>query len=129
MAISRQFSDFDFDFLKHPVTNDVLRKNDEKAIIQSLRNLIQTNHFERPFNPRIGSNIEACLFEFVDPITAGIIEKELTLLIMNYEPRVKIDYLQVIGNPDQNGYDVILRFYIVNNTKPSTVSIFLSRLR
>ena len=125
----KTFTDFDISFTKHPITKDVSRKTKDYAIIQSVKNLMQTDHYERPFNPRFGSNIKGLLFELIDPITAGVLHKEITILLTNYEPRIKIDDLQVNGDPDNNRYSVILRFYILNSTKPTTVSVFLNRLR
>jgi phage baseplate assembly protein W len=129
MEQQRIFSDFDLDFMKHPITKDVSKKTKEYAIIQSVRNILQTNFYERPFNPKFGSNIRALLFELIDPITASIMHKEITTVLTNYEPRIKIDDLQVNGDPDSDGYNVILRFYILNSVKPTTLSVFLNRLR
>lgn len=125
----RIFSDLDLSFTKHPITKDVSKKTKEYAILQSLKNLIQTNHYERPFNAKLGSNIRSLLFELVDPISASILHKELTLLITNYEPRVKIDELQVNPDVDNNRYNISVRFYMNNSAKPTTISLFLNRLR
>lgn len=125
----RTFSDLDLDFTKHPVTKDVSLKTGEYAIIQSLKNLIFTNYYERPFNPIIGSNIRKMLFEPVDPLTGSILSKEITTLIGNFEPRVKIDYLQVNADTEAQTYQIILRFYTINSTKPIKITLFLNRLR
>lgn len=125
----RIFSDLDLDFGKHPITKDVIRKTKENAIISSVKNLIQTNRNERPFNPRLGSNINAMLFEPLDELTASILTTEIRTLITNYEPRVRIDNLQVIPDYDKNGFNVILKFSVINSLRPITVSVFLNRLR
>ena len=125
----RIYSDFDLSFTKHPITKDVSRKTKEYAIVQSLRNLLLTNHYERPFNPRFGSNVRALLFELVDPINATILQTEIVTLLTNHEPRIQIDDLQVIGDEDNNGYNVVLRFYMLNSTKPMSIEVFLTRLR
>lgn len=129
MTEVRSFSDLDLDFTKHPVTKDVARKTKENAIIASVRNLLQTNFFERPFNPTIGSNITAMLFEPVDSVSASIVEKEISNMIKNYEPRVRLDGLVVQADSDNHRYSVSIRFYMNNSTKPLTVSLFLNRLR
>lgn len=125
----RIYSDFDLSFTKHPITKDVSRKTKEYAIVQSLRNLLLTNHYERPFNPRFGSNVRALLFELVDPINATILQTEIVTLLTNHEPRIQIDDLQVISDEDNNGYNVVLRFYMLNSTKPMSIEVFLTRLR
>lgn len=125
----RIFSDLDLDFGKHPTTKDVLRKTKENAIIASVKNLILTNRNERPFNPKIGSNINAMLFEPLDELTASILMAEIRMLISNYEPRVRIENVQVTPDYDRNGFNVILKFSVINSLKPITVNVFLNRLR
>ena len=127
--MARIFSDLDLDFGKHPITKDVVRKTQENAIINAVKNLIQTNKNEKPFNPKFGSNINAMLFEPLDELTASILTTEIRSLIANYEPRVRVDDLQVRPDYDKNGFNVILKFSVVNSLKPITVSVFLSRLR
>ena len=68
--LTRIYSDIDFTFTKKPVTNDVALSFDTQAVIRSIRNLLLTRHYERPFNPDLGSNIDAMLFEMVSPLTA-----------------------------------------------------------
>lgn len=125
----RIFSDLDLNFTKHPVTKDVARKTGDKAIIASLKNLIYTNFYERPFNPRLGSNIRGMLFEPLDPLTGATLQKEIKILIQNYEPRVSIRDIQVIADFDNNAYQVTLTFFTVNSTAPLRTVLFLNRLR
>lgn len=129
MPSSRIFTDLDLDFTKHPITKDVALKTKENAIIQSVKNLIQTNYSERVFNPKLGSHIRRMLFEPLDGITASIINTEIKNVISNFEPRVNVDEVAVSVNNDENGYNVTVRFYVNNSLKPITVALFLSRLR
>lgn len=129
MATTRSFSDLDLNFNKHPITKDIIRKTNENAIIGSLKNLISTNYNERLFQPRIGSNITAMLFQPLDPITASIIRSEIEIMIANFEPRVKINYIQVDPDYDKDAFAVTLNFSIVNSLKPITIAVFLERLR
>ena len=69
---TRQFTDFNLLFTSHPVTADVTLKNDEEAVKQSLRNLISTRNYERPFHPEIGCQIHALLFENFNPVTVQV---------------------------------------------------------
>lgn len=126
---TRIYSDLDLDFSKHPVTKDVSRKTNDSAVIASVKNLLQTNYYERPFNPTFGGNITALLFEPVDPISASILQKEIEMTIENYEKRARIDQIIVDVDPENQRYLVNLRFYILNSTKPVTVNLYLNRLR
>lgn len=125
----RTYSDLDLSFTKHPITKDVSRKTKENAVIASIKNLLQTNYYERAFNPTLGGNITGLLFEPVDPVTAGFLNKEILNTITNHEPRIKVDELQVVADPDNLGYNVTLRFYLLNSIRPVTINLFLDRLR
>lgn len=128
-TLSKLYSDIDFTFTKKPVTGDVSLSYDEQAIIRSVRNLLSTRHYERPFNPDLGSNLDALLFEMVSPLTSLAIQKEIQLTIENYEPRAIVKSVIVNAKPDQNAYDVTLNFYIQNATLPTTVTLLLERNR
>lgn len=125
----RTFSDLDLNFTKHPITKDVARKTGNNAIIGALRNLVFTNFYERPFNPKFGSNVRAMLFEPLDPLTGSILQKEIKILIENYEPRVSLRDIQVVADFDRNSYQVTITFFTVNSTQPLRTVLFLNRLR
>ena len=130
MAVEeRTFSDLDLNFTKHPITKDVARKTGNNAIIGALKNLVLTNFYERPFNPKFGSNIRAMLFEPLDPLTGSILQKEIKILIENYEPRVSLRDIQVVADFDRNSYQVTITFFTVNSTQPLRTVLFLNRLR
>ena len=75
--IAREYSDIDLNFTIHPVKKDINRHVGDMAVINSIKNLVLTNHYERPFQPDIGSNIRRLLFENMDTITASSIEREI----------------------------------------------------
>jgi phage baseplate assembly protein W len=91
--------------------------------------LILTNHYERPFNPNIGSNVRKLLFENVDIITATALEREISQTIENYEPRVRLSKVYVNADFDNNGFKVRMDFFVVNKTDPITINFFLERIR
>jgi hypothetical protein len=123
------YSDIDFTFTKRPVVGDVALSFDDKAVIRSIRNLLLTKHYEKPFNPQIGSNLNALLFENFSPLAASSIETEIKNIIDNYEPRAALKEVNVNASPDQNAYNVTLTFYIQNATTPTTVTLILERNR
>ena len=128
-TLKKLYSDIDFTFTRKPVTNDVALSFDEMAVIRSVRNLLLTNHYERPFQPELGSNINALLFEPISPITSSSLQTEIENMITNYEPRALLKSVNVNAQPDQNAYEVSLEFYIQNATLPTTVTILLERNR
>ncbi|CAB4124112.1 COG3628 Phage baseplate assembly protein W [uncultured Caudovirales phage] len=126
---TKTYKDLDLNFIPHPITKDINKKVGVNAVLQSLKNLLFLNHYEKPFHPEIGSNIRKMLFEPIDPVIAGILAKEIQDTITNFEPRVDIRNVYVMENTDGNGFDVTLEFYMVNSPEPITVSFFLERLR
>jgi phage baseplate assembly protein W len=125
----RSYRDLDLSFTVHPVKKDVSKHLNEYAVINSVKNLISTNFFERPFRPQIGSGLRSLLFENVDPIISAQIERAIQETILNYEPRVEITNVSVTAYPDDNRYNVSMTFFIINNPNPITIDFFLERIR
>lgn len=126
---TRTYSDLNFNFDAHPVTSDITLKYDEESIKQSLRNLLQIRHFEKPFNSEIGSPIRSLLFEPMSPLTGHVAERTITDLIANYEPRVDLRVVEVIASPENNSLYVNIKFTIINSNLPLTLELLLERTR
>ena len=126
---TRRWADLDLDFAKHPVTKDVVLKRDVEAVKRSIRNLILTNQYERPFQPNIDGGVTRLLFELSTPHTKHNIESAIRNCISNYEPRAEITKIIIDPQVDRNGYAVSVEFRVVNQTIPATVILFLERLR
>lgn len=127
--ISLRYSDFDLDFEAHPVTKDITKKLNENAIAQSIRNLLLTAHYERPFKPDLGSNLKKFLFEPIDNVTTSLIQDAIFMTLKNYEPRIDIQEVVASPNYEENRYDVQIKFFLRNNTEPLTITFFLERVR
>ena len=124
-----RYSDLDLNFVIHPVKKDINILTSEMAVINSIKNLILTNHYERPFQPEIGSNVRRMLFENMDNITAITIENEIKQTIANFEPRASVSKIFVVADDISNGFNVTLNFFVINRTTPITINFFLERLR
>ena len=126
---TRFYKDLDLDFGRNVVTNDVNKLTDVESVKRSVRNLINTNHFERPFHPEIGGNVRALLFEPMTPLTALNLQRKIEEVLNNFEPRAKIT--QILADPDidRNGYRLEIKFYVIGIQNPITVETFLERLR
>jgi len=92
---SRLFTDLDLNFLAHPVTKDVTTQVDYQAIKASVRNLILTSNYEKPFHPEIGSPIKSLLFEPATPILPILIQKAIHQTIDNFEKLSKYSNLSI----------------------------------
>ena len=126
---SKIFKDLNLDFQENSATKDIQKITDVESVKRSVRNLINTNHYEKPFRPQVGSNLRAMLFELISPQMNHAISKEIDLLISNYEPRCRL--VEVSSNPqiDRNAYAVTISFYVVNHPEPVVVESFLERIR
>jgi len=126
---TRIYKDLDLDFGRNTVTNDVNKITDIESVKRSVRNLINTNHFERPFHPEIGSDVRAMLFEPMTPLTALNLQRKVAEVLNNFEPRINLQ--QVLANPDldRNSYALKIMFYVVGSNQPVEVETFLERLR
>ena len=129
ITTQRTYRDLDLSFTKHPIRKDVNVFINEYAIINSIKNLVLTNFYEKPFRPEVGSNIRKLLFENFDVIISTQIERALKETIENYEPRVSVSKILIKPDPDRNGYNVTLNFFIINLTNPVTITFFLERIR
>jgi phage baseplate assembly protein W len=128
-TINRIYSDIDFTFTKKPVTADVALSYDAQAVTRSIRNLLNTQNYDRLFNPDLGSQITGLLFENISPIVAVTMEGVIKNLIKAYEPRANIQNVTVNEMTDSNAYRVTITFYIENATQPTTTTILLERNR
>ena len=126
---TRQYKDLDLDFGRNSVTNDVNKLTDIEAVKRSVRNLINTSHFDRPFHPEIGSSVRAMLFEPMTPLTALNLQRKVQEVLINFEPRIKL--VQIVSNPniDNNSYDLRIYFYVIGSNDLIEVQTFLERLR
>jgi phage baseplate assembly protein W len=129
MATNHIYSDLDLNFRPTPSTGDVSVRYDTQAVVSSIRNLLFTNQYDRPFQPEINSGLNSLLFEPVSSITATLIESEIVRVLTNYEPRAKIDNIYVSALPDQNYFNVSLSVYIGNLTSPTAINLKLQRTR
>jgi len=126
---TREYRDLDLNFKIHPIRKDINKHTAEMAVINSIKNLVMTQHYEVPFQPEIGSNIQKLLFEPLDSVTGSLVEMEIKQTIQNFEPRVSVSKVQVFPNYDKNGFSVGMEFYIINRTEPITIQFFLERVR
>ena len=125
----RTYKDLDLDFTRHPVTNDVIKIEDVNAVKRSVRNLVNTQFYERPFHPELGCGVRDLLFENFTPMTGIFIRRKIEEVLLNYEPRANISSIAVNENQDRNGINVEVNFYVLNLPNPVSVTTTLQRIR
>jgi len=123
------FKDLDLDFTAHPVTGDISQKTDEEAVKRSVRNLILMTRYDKPFRPEIDSRIYRLLFEPVSPLVALAIRSNIMDIISSYEPRARLNDVQVVFDERKNSFDVLVSFMMTNSRTTSRVFVSIERLR
>lgn len=125
----RDYTDLDLNFTANPVTKDVAKRIGPDAVARSIRNLVMTNFYDRPFRPFIGSNAQKMLFDNMDSSTCRLLETTIEQVIESFEPRATILGVKVTANPDENRFDAKIAFRVNNRPEPFQVSVFLERIR
>jgi len=134
MAISTKttkvfYSDLRSDLAVNPATDDVMVNTNEAAIEQSIKNLLQTNFYERLFQPTVGSNIRSLLFELATPQTSYNLKEAVFEVIENYEPRCQIIDVIVENDIDRHSLNVYIEYRAINIDGIRSFSTVLSRVR
>jgi phage baseplate assembly protein W len=125
----KPWTDLDLNLTLHPIRKDIVPLRDDRAIKYAVRNLLLTNFFERPFGLGIGANLRALLFEPADEITKQAMKENIARTIQDNEQRVELLFININDNPDNNSYNILVKFRIKEYDSQETVEIVLKRLR
>lgn len=123
------YRDLDLDFMKNPKTDALILKTGKEAIKRSIKNLLFTNKYERPFQSYIGSGLRDLLFENFTPLTAIQVKDAVRLTLDNFEPRITVSEVIVEDDIDNNGINITLSYIIKNTNEPIVTALFLERIR
>jgi phage baseplate assembly protein W len=123
------YSDLRSDLAVNPATDDLLLTTNEVSIEQSIKNLLNTNRYERVFRPDVGSSIRSLLFENSGPQTAYNIRELIYETILNYEPRCNLIDVIVEDDSDRNQYNIYITFSAINAEEPVVLDLILNRVR
>tara|TARA_R100000008_G_scaffold19141_1_gene9808 strand:- start:258 stop:716 length:459 start_codon:yes stop_codon:yes gene_type:complete len=124
------YRDLDLFFGKKNTSKDISKVQGVQAVKRSVRNLILTNIYEKPFHPEIGSGIRELLFEPLSPITAFVLSQRVEDVIENFEPRARLVGVRALPDLDRNSYEISIEFYVQNApTELVDTTVLLERLR
>lgn len=126
---SRTFTDFDLAFKVNQDSKQLFVKHDENAIKQSIKSLVLTRNYERPFHSEIGCPIGSLMFEPATPALAQLIKKVIVQTISNFEPRVSLTWVEVKFSPDNNSVYVSIEYKIINTSTLQALNLTLKRSR
>ena len=120
----RWYTDIDLNITPHPSSGDLVLKYDKEAIKRSIRNIMLTNNYERPFKPSFGANLRGLLFELADDVTKFEIRRQIEDAIMSFEPRVRITTI-LLDSTGFNNLHVTVNYGIVGVEEPQEVQVIL----
>jgi phage baseplate assembly protein W len=125
---SRLYKDIDLSFTAKP-NGELYIKRDAAAVKQAIKTLIQTNYFEKPYQPFFGADIRSLLFELADDDIEEEVQEQVIEAIEKYEPRAAIIDVRVRALPDYNSISVTIEFQVVNTSEVVVFTTSISRLR
>ena len=122
----RWFTDIDVNMTLHPQSKDVTVKQDINSIKRSVRNLISTNYYGRPFKPSLGLDLRGMLFE-LDTTDSIVLEDNIKGLIAKFEPRAQVR--DIMTYKRGNELNVSIYFTVSNDPRPHELNLILDRVR
>lgn len=125
----KQYADLDLSLTPHPNKKDIIPLTDIAAVKNSVKNLVLTGRYERPFQPELSSGVTSLLFENATPDTMFMLKSYVRDVISKYEPRVSGVYVGVQDDSDNNAYYVTITFNIVSVDTEAEVQLYLERIR
>lgn len=112
----------DLPFSGRAVFNETYQTKD--AIKANLINFLLTGNGERFLNPEFGVDLRALLFENITQAQIESVKSIVSEKIRNNFPRVLINDLSIIGEPDTNALYFTLRYSIRDtNIKEEEINI------
>ena len=127
-ARTKLYKDIDLTFAARP-SGEIFKKTDAAAVKQSVKNLMLTNYFEKPFQPRFGGDLRALLFDLADDDAEEDIEERCKHAINIFEPRAQALNIIATARPDRNSVSVVVQFRVINTDELVKFTSTLARLR
>ena len=125
---TKVYKDIDLTFAAKP-SGEIFKKTDAAAVKQAVTNLMLTNYFEKPFQPKFGANLRALLFDLADDEAEEDIEDRCINAINVFEPRARALNVTAIAKPDRNSIQVVVEFQVINTDEIVKFTSTLARLR
>ena len=123
----KDYVDFDMDFDKHPAHGDLVQVKKNTAIERSLKNILNTNPGERLFQPDVDGGLGPLLFEQFNDLTTSRIESKIRQAIGKFEPRARVQSVNVKPSPEENAYLVNIVYIPDNDIQETTLEVYLER--
>lgn len=122
------YTDLNLDFNVSP-NGDIVIAKDLEAIKKSVRNLIQTNVMDVPFDPELGTSIYKMLFENFTDITIDYLKTRISNVLRDFEPRVKVNSVDIYDKMIQNAIQIKIFFTIVATGQSEEFNFYVTETR
>ena len=116
--VKQGFKDLSMSFRSNPLNDDLIGLKNESAIARSIKNLVFMRKGEKFFDPDLGSDLSASIFENIDDVTALTMRDDIDYMIKTYEPRVDLINVEIIPNYDNNQMDAVIVYSIKGSDTP-----------
>ena len=127
-AFKDEYSDLDVMFIAHPISGDVAIKKDSDAVKRSVRNILLTNNYERPFKPNFDANLRARLFELNDFGMKDLIVSDIQEALVALEPRIRNVRCRIVDS-DDNNINITVFYTIINGNRSTQTDVKINRIR
>lgn len=100
------FTDLHLDMVYDIYNRDLVVDYDERAISNSIMNILTTVPGERFLIPEFGCDLLSLVFKPITDYTGKMIGQRIFNAIKRWEPRVQIEKILVVGKPDVHEYNI-----------------------
>ena len=122
------WKDLDLLFRVHPVTGDVVTRTDVEAVKRSVRNIVLTNKYERPFKPNFGTSLRELLFELNTNRQLKRVQRRIKETLERTEPRI-MNVSVLLSNDDSNEVNITIVYDIKNSIRNQEQEFTVTRAR
>tara|TARA_B110000503_G_scaffold92138_1_gene138996 strand:- start:131 stop:550 length:420 start_codon:yes stop_codon:yes gene_type:complete len=122
------WKDLDLLFRVHPVTGDVVTRTDVEAVKRSVRNIVLTNKYERPFKPNFGTSLRELLFELNTSRQLKKAQRRIKETLEKTEPRIMNVHV-LLSNTDSNEVNITIIYDIKNSQRNQEQAFTVTRAR
>ena len=110
------WKDLDLLFRVHPVTGDVVTRTDVEAVKRSVKNIVLTNKYERPFKPNFGTSLRELLFELNTSRQLKKVQRRIKETLEKTEPRI-MNVSVLLSNNDSHEVNITIVYDIKNSIR------------
>ena len=123
------YSDLPLVMRVHPELHDIRPLKDIAAVKQSVKTLVLSGIYDRPFRPDLGCSLTDYLFEPAGATTSIPMANEIKRILKEKEPRIANINVRLIDNLDQNAYDCTISFTVIQTNTQEDVNLYLERIK